>query len=253
MSLNWSNSSQIHTPQRYDAGSLSDDESNGDLESSEDEYEDFEESEREDGLDDWMSDLTSQDTTDDSQLHESLGHEARNGPVAVSIDEFLELLFQLSFALSTEAFINGQPSTALLVYFSGILGFSSDCRRFQLAREYCLCLSGLIWIQRFILLEYALPLYSYPIIGIHRRPHMPMQRLNDARQKYMVSGSLSLLAELHSLRNFGQKPNLDISKSKDDLTNTPPGLSFVIHLDNSFESMYKDLLVQAYTSHYVSS
>ncbi|EGU75252.1 hypothetical protein FOXB_14237, partial [Fusarium oxysporum f. sp. conglutinans Fo5176] len=99
----------------------------------------------------------------------------------------------------------GQPGSALLVYFSGILGFSSDCRRFQLAREYCPNLSGLIWVQRLLFLEYALPLHSYLALGVQQRPQFPMQRLNEVRQKYMVQGSLSPLAELHNLRSFGQK------------------------------------------------
>ncbi|RSL44777.1 hypothetical protein CEP54_014543 [Fusarium duplospermum] len=292
------------TPQHNDAGSPSDDEFDGDYDSSEDEYEEFEESESEDDLDDWTSDSTKQEDFNDSQLHDSDGHETRDGSTATSIDEFLELLFQLSFELSTEPFQNGHADSALLVYFSGVLGFSSDCRRFQLAREYCPYLSGLIWIQRLIFLEYALPLYPYPTIGIQQRPYMPMQRLNDVRQKYMVSGSLSPLAGLHSLRNFGQKvaktepppfllrwsddgervsygdhftlsmdefrrlsdhfitraeqlcdelmfglePNLDVSKIKDDLTNTQPVFSFVAHPDNMFEEIYKDLLVRVCTS-----
>ncbi|KAF4458828.1 hypothetical protein FALBO_14430 [Fusarium albosuccineum] len=196
---------QHRAPQHDDAGSPSDDEFDGDYESSEDEYEEFEGSEGKGNLDDWASDPTRQEDFNDSQLHDDDAHEMKNGTAATSIDEFLELVFQLSFELSTEPFQNGHPDSTLLIYFSGILGFSSNCQRFQLAREYCPYLSGLIWIQRLIFLKYALPLYSYPTIRIQQRPYMPIQRLNDVRQKYMVSGSLSPLAELHSLRNFGQK------------------------------------------------
>ncbi|KAM6508116.1 hypothetical protein FALCPG4_018004 [Fusarium falciforme] len=81
------------TPQSDDAGSLSDDESDGDHESSEDEYEDVGESESKDNLDDWVSDLMRQEAPDDSQLHEDPGHEIGNGSITASIDEFLELLF----------------------------------------------------------------------------------------------------------------------------------------------------------------
>ncbi|RSL80519.1 hypothetical protein CDV31_017116, partial [Fusarium ambrosium] len=117
------------TPQHNDSGSPSDDEFDGDYDSSEDEYEEFEESESEDDLDDWTSDSTKQEDFNDSQLHDSDGHETRDGSTVTSIDEFLELLFQLSFELSTEPFQNGHADSALLVYFSGVLGFSSDCRR----------------------------------------------------------------------------------------------------------------------------
>ncbi|GKU09475.1 unnamed protein product, partial [Fusarium langsethiae] len=217
---------------------------------------------------------------------------------------FIELLFEFSISLATESFVDGQPGSALLVYFSGILGFSSDCRRFQLAREYCPNLSGLIWVQRLLFLEYALPLRSYLTIGLQQRPQFPTQRLNEVRQKYMVQGSLSPLAELHNLRNFGQKvaktepppfllrwsddgkvvsygsdfslsmeefrgladhfiaraedlcdelmfgfkPNLNVSKIKDDFTNSRPGFSFVSHPDNNFDTIYQDLLVQVCTT-----
>lgn len=122
-----------------------------------------------------------------------------------SAKEFLELLFELSISLTIKNFIDRQPGFALLIYFSGILDFSSDCQRFQLAREYCPNLSGLIRVQRLLSLEYALPLQSYPTNGVQQRPQFPMQRLNEVRQKYIVQGSLSLLAELQNLHNFGQK------------------------------------------------
>jgi hypothetical protein len=39
------------------------------------------------------------------------------------MNELLELVFQLSITFSTEEFVDGQPSSSLLVYFSGVLGF----------------------------------------------------------------------------------------------------------------------------------
>jgi hypothetical protein len=74
-----------------------------------------------------------------------------NRTTVESAKEFLELLFELSISLAMENFVDGQPGSALLVHFSGVLGFSSDCRRFQLTREYCPNLSGLIWVQRLLL------------------------------------------------------------------------------------------------------
>ncbi|KAM5360803.1 hypothetical protein ACJA88_014696 [Fusarium oxysporum] len=258
-----------------------------DHESSEDDDEGFEASEREDSLDDWISDTESRDAPDVSLFREDPGHKFSDETAVKTVEKFLELLFELSLSLSMEAFV------------------SPDRRRFQVAREYCPSLSGLIWVQRLIFLEYALPLHSYPTIGIQQRPQLPMQRLNEVRQKYMVQGSLSPLAELHNLRHFRQKvaktepppfilrwsddgkivsygsdftlsmqefrgladhfiaraeelcdelmygfePNLDISKTKDDFTNAQPGFPFVSHPDNGFEAMYQDLLVQVCTSH----
>ncbi|KAL9564120.1 hypothetical protein ACKAV7_011770 [Fusarium commune] len=42
--------------------------------------------------------------------------------------DFLQLLFQFCISLSTESFLDGQASSTMLIYFSGILGFSDDSR-----------------------------------------------------------------------------------------------------------------------------
>ncbi|KAL9572043.1 hypothetical protein ACKAV7_003760 [Fusarium commune] len=42
----------------------------------------------------------------------------------VTFIEFLELLYQLCLTISTERFTEGRPRSTLLVFFSGILGFS---------------------------------------------------------------------------------------------------------------------------------
>ncbi|KAH7196257.1 hypothetical protein BKA60DRAFT_434277, partial [Fusarium oxysporum] len=50
--------------------------------------------------------------------------------------DFLELLYQLCLTISTERFNEGRPSSTLLVFLSGILGFSQDCKHFLLARQF---------------------------------------------------------------------------------------------------------------------
>ncbi|PNP53054.1 hypothetical protein FNYG_15785 [Fusarium nygamai] len=124
---------------------------------------------------------------------------------ASAFSQFLELLFQLCVTLSTESYLDGQPSSTLLMYLSGILGFSSDCQRFQLARQYCSKLSAMIYIQRILFLERALPLREYTSIGIPQRPDAgQFECFNQVRAKYMVLGSQYPLAELISLRDFGR-------------------------------------------------
>lgn len=118
------------------------------------------------------------------------------------VAEFLELLFRLNLDLCKEAFADGQPSSTLLIRFSGILGFSLDCRSFLLARQYCPFTSPLIYIQRLLFLEYALPLHPYTTLGIPRRPRtQQLEHLNHIREQYTVAGPQSPLAELVSLRN----------------------------------------------------
>ena len=111
---------------------------------------------------------------------------------------------RLRSGFSTEDLIEGQPSSSLLVYYSGILGFSSDGANF-LAKRYTPYLSGLVYIQRLLFLEHALPYRAYPFLGIHRRTRLQQhEQLDEVRQKYMLTGSPSALEELQSLRHFGR-------------------------------------------------
>ncbi|EXK26248.1 hypothetical protein FOMG_17150 [Fusarium oxysporum f. sp. melonis 26406] len=145
---------------------------------------------------------------------------------ASAFDQFLELLFQLCVTLSTESYLDGQPSSTLLIYFSGILGFSSDCQRFQLARQYCSKLSAMIYIQRILFLERALPLREYKSIGIPQRPDIgQFECFDQVRAKYMVLGSQYPLAELISLRDFGR----NIARTE------PPSMLF--HWSNDSETV----------------
>ncbi|SCO92533.1 uncharacterized protein FRV6_16661 [Fusarium oxysporum] len=119
--------------------------------------------------------------------------------------EFLELLYQLCLTISTKRFNEGRPSSTLLVFFSGILGFSQDCKHFLLARQFCPYLSGLIYIQRLILVERALPLREYRAIGIPQRSYVnQLDQLNSIRERYMIAGTQYPLAEMTSLRDFGR-------------------------------------------------
>ncbi|KAH6973332.1 hypothetical protein EDB80DRAFT_547797, partial [Ilyonectria destructans] len=120
------------------------------------------------------------------------------------IGELVELLFYLNLSISMEDFLDGRPEFTLLVYFSGILGFSPDCQGFLLARQYCSNLSGLIYHQRLLFLQHALPRYTHQAADTTWQLHTgQLQRLNKVRERYMIEGSQSPLAELYNLRNFG--------------------------------------------------
>jgi hypothetical protein len=176
-----------------------------------DEYDDYEEDEDTDlGFDHNNTNCGNSDSmcdeveTDDSRSTDQHSR-SWNGPNTAIFTEFLELLYQLCLTICTESFNEGQPSSSLLVFFSGILGFSDDCRQFLLARQYCPHLSGLIYIQRLLLMESALPLHEHCILGIPERPLIgQLERLNLTREKYMVIGTQFPLAELISLRDFGR-------------------------------------------------
>lgn len=128
-----------------------------------------------------------------------------NAPIKGSLDELLEFLFGLSLALCTEPLTVGQPSSTMLIYYSGVLGFSPSSRAFLSAKSYTPYLSGLIYIQRLLFLELALPLRAYPSLKISCRPrYEQLKRLESIRTRYMVVGSQSPLEEMISLRNYGR-------------------------------------------------
>ncbi|PNP44480.1 hypothetical protein TGAMA5MH_03785 [Trichoderma gamsii] len=95
------------------------------------------------------------------------------------VDEALELLFGLSVALFEERPINERRDSMLAVLFSGILGFSKTRQSFLQARDFTTHLSALIYNQRLVLLERALPVRPYPKLGIECRPRRnQLQQLN---------------------------------------------------------------------------
>ncbi|QGA21644.1 hypothetical protein EYB26_009355 [Talaromyces marneffei] len=157
------------------------------------------------------------DTESDSEdaTTDDLDDKARNGAgAAESTDHLstdllpppsLEKLFQLNIIFLIEEFTDGQPSSSLLVYFSGILGFSPDAQSFQPAKSFTPHLSTLIYIQRLLFLEYALPYRDYPTIGWNRRPRRHhLNRLNPIRRRYMIAGALTPLVEFQSLQDYGR-------------------------------------------------
>ncbi|KAF4345890.1 telomere-associated helicase [Fusarium beomiforme] len=110
----------------------------------------------------WLEDLGEITEEEGDQMEEEAGA-ARGSP-----EELVELLFGLTLAIATQPVINGQPQTTVLIYFSGILGFSLSPGggAFLPARSYTSNLSGLVYILRLVLLEYALPLRAYPTLAL---------------------------------------------------------------------------------------
>jgi hypothetical protein len=164
------------------------------------------------GFTTWLNDLG--EITDE----EEHGMEVEGGAAPGSPEELVELLFGLTLALATQPVVNGQPQKTVMIYFSGILGFSSspDGSAFLPARSYTSNLSGLVYILRLIFLEYALPLQAYPTLALKRRPRVgQLERLQSIRRQYMVMESQSPMEELLSLRNYGQVMSR---------TDTPPHL-----------------------------
>ncbi|UPK90597.1 hypothetical protein LCI18_001532 [Fusarium solani-melongenae] len=201
-----------------------------------------------------------------------------NGPERVeSLGSLDELVFGLSLALCTERLKDGQPSSTVLMYFSGIPIFSEVTNSFHNAHSYIPYLSRLIYIQRLLFLERALPLRPYALLRIERRPRFKqLERFKQVHRRLYAYGcvvarndtpsfflywsddgqrfrSLSayLIREANRLCNdlmFGLEPDIDLLKIKDNMANCDKGYSFVTDPRNELTSAYLDLLRRACTA-----
>ncbi|KFZ23434.1 hypothetical protein V502_02087 [Pseudogymnoascus sp. VKM F-4520 (FW-2644)] len=86
------------------------------------------------------------------------------------VDKLAEIIYRLSVFLATKQFTNGQRSSSLLVYYSSVLGCTEDGSTFRRPKDYTPQLSALIYIQRLLLLEFALPCRAYTYVCIPCRP-----------------------------------------------------------------------------------
>jgi hypothetical protein len=121
------------------------------------------------------------------------------------MDELRELVFELSVTFCTARITEGQPGKNPLLYFSGILSFSPDAQTFLPAKRFTTHLSALIYVQRLLFLELALPHRAYPHIGIARQSQMGQhERLKTIRLRFTTKGCPSALEEMQSLWNFSR-------------------------------------------------
>ena len=119
--------------------------------------------------------------------------------------ELIDYLFWFATSLCTQHLTDGKPSSTILIFASGVLGFAAASNTFLPARSYTSFLSGLIYVQRLLFLELALPLQDYELMDVKRRPKRnQLRRLERVRNQYMVNGAQSPFEEMVSLRNFGR-------------------------------------------------
>lgn len=115
-----------------------------------------------------------------------------------------DLVGTLSIQLCKENFVDGRSSSTILIYFSGVLGFSADPSTFERPRNYTSKLSALIYCARLCFLDSVLPRFAHDYVGWEKRPRLgDLKLLNRVRERYMCLGCQSPLGEPLSLRNFG--------------------------------------------------
>ncbi|KAL0764704.1 hypothetical protein CaCOL14_012794 [Colletotrichum acutatum] len=116
-----------------------------------------------------------------------------------------DLTLRLLYFLMTEEFEDGQSKSTLLVYFSGVLGLTSDGSGFQSPGNYTANLSAFIYCVRLIVIEVLLPRTSHDYVGYPARPrHGQLEILNRVRRETMCLASQAPLGEFLSLRAYGR-------------------------------------------------
>jgi hypothetical protein len=81
------------------------------------------------------------------------------------LEELADLVGLHAASLYMEPFHTGRSDLSLLVYFSGILGFSSDGLTFQRPSTFIPKLSSLVYSIRLVLLKKTLLRHAHPYIG----------------------------------------------------------------------------------------
>ncbi|KAK1950831.1 hypothetical protein LY78DRAFT_543274, partial [Colletotrichum sublineola] len=116
-----------------------------------------------------------------------------------------DLILRLLYFLVTEEFEDGQSKSTLLVYFSGVLGLTSDGTGFHRPRNYTGNLSALVHCSRLVMLEVLLPQTSHDYVSYPARPrHGQLEKLNAVRREKMCLASQAPLGELLSLRAYSR-------------------------------------------------
>ncbi|KAI4192683.1 MAG: hypothetical protein LQ350_008592, partial [Teloschistes chrysophthalmus] len=120
-------------------------------------------------------------------------------------EQLADLIGRLSVFFCMEEFTDSRSSSTMIVYFSGILGFSPSGTTFERPRNYTPKLSALIYCIRLCLLEASLPRFAHPLIGWKvRAPSGNLKRLNRVRERFMCLGCQAPMGELLSLRSYGR-------------------------------------------------
>ena len=113
----------------------------------------------------------------------------------------IELVFQLFVLFWTDVAADGAMETKAVVHFSGVLGIHPNELAFRSAYDYTPYLSAMIWVGRLVVLEYALPLRPYQILGTkwpERAAYAnQVERFcGQIRPKFLQRGSISPIGYL---------------------------------------------------------
>ena len=117
-----------------------------------------------------------------------------------------EKIMQLSIAFITEYFPSGDNLHSPLVHFADIMGISNRYVRFNEAYNYTSYIARLMWMCRFLIMEYALPSQEYTTLGWPSyEAYEQGERLKWIHHECLVLGSFKPMNRLIRVLNVGQE------------------------------------------------
>ena len=117
-----------------------------------------------------------------------------------------EKIMQLSIAFITQHFPSGDNLHSPLVHFTDVMGISNRYVRFNEAYNYTSYIARLMWMCRFLIMEYALPSQEYTTLGWPSyEAYEQGERLKWIHHDCLVLGSFKPMNRLIQVLDFGQE------------------------------------------------
>ncbi|PNP60709.1 hypothetical protein FNYG_14562 [Fusarium nygamai] len=164
------------------------------------------------------------------------GEDESSGDPAFSLPSGLwlhlsETIFQLSMMFWTYQEPTGDMSASTIIHYTAVLGIQGPSLTFHPAHASTSRLAALVWIDRLLFLEYAVPVYAYNTLYLAWpcRTAYPSQpdRISSIRGKYLLRGCYTPFGELIELKAFA-KSIVKREGVPGNLTWAPDGRSFTI-------------------------
>jgi len=136
----------------------------------------------EDGVGAWLGGDGSDEGDDQDENVVSDDFPGTNIAPALPIDPLAEKLFELCICFLTQD-IDSNAYESPLCHFTAVQGIIVENGTFRKPLNYTTHLSGILWVSRLLMLEYALPRREYKTIDLKNRKAYPKkERLKRARE-----------------------------------------------------------------------
>lgn len=114
--------------------------------------------------------------------------------------------------------------TSPLMHYLAVRGVDEQAKAFRAAMFYTPILAAVLWINRLIMLEVAVPLEAWPAVGLRSKAEVVSvrERIHQLRKRHLCEGSFSptasILSQLAMGKHFNQlhqsQPNIHWSEDE---------------------------------------